>query len=507
MKVVVIGDVSWKGQYHLGDEAMTEAAVSQLQRRGAEVTLVAGTPEVSQGIYGVPCVPIFNFAAEKTRGRRERRISELLEAVRGQQELRSEDQQTVDAVLGADAVVIGGGGNLNSSGAHHVYERLALKRLAEHAGIPLFVSSQTVGPHLLPFDLNLVKEIANYAQVFGARERGTAHMMREVCGSEANIVATFDDALLLEPADRYDDLATRLSLPDKFVVGSFTYHPGNTGLSSEAYYREVAGMLDKVVAISEVEVVLLPHMGVLGATEQDGEANDVFGHNRITHYAESGQIRSLQMISARDLLAVTRRAEFTLSTRYHPLVFGGAVGVPAVGIVTSYYSAQRMRGALRGIGAESFALPFESWPNPFGPKVLAALRDKRDQIAQVFVAGGALQREYQEKWWDQIVHSVETKERPDIADAEYPNQFGWETSEEGDLLAVARASQEQFNKYRMNNHTTIQAYAVRLTRLETEQAHLKALLSRKDEELLRLKEGKRPRLSDFPGIMRRWLRR
>jgi polysaccharide pyruvyl transferase WcaK-like protein len=289
MRVVVIGDVSWNGNYHLGDEAMTEVAIAELRRRGVQVTLVAGDPGISAPFYDVDAVPRFGYRTIYRREPKIRHLEAILAGARGEGEIPAEAVRAVDAVRAADAVVIAGGGNLNSSGMHHIFERLTLKRLAEHFGIPLYVSSQTVGPHLLPEDRELVGEIASYARAFGARERTTAALMREIVGDAGNVVHTLDDAILLEPSRSPEEARELLGLSERYVVGSFTYHAWSTGLSREEYYRKLAVMLDQIVAEQDVDVVLLPHMGKLGDTEDLGQDGDRFGHERIAAYTASGR--------------------------------------------------------------------------------------------------------------------------------------------------------------------------------------------------------------------------
>ena len=507
MKVVVVGDVSWKGRYHLGDEAMTEAAITQLRERGAEVTLVAGEPGISSEFYGVKCVPIFGFVREPSRAAQEDRLKSIVAAVRGERAAGAADASIIEAVRSADAVVIAGGGNLNSTGPHHIYERVALKRVAQVAGIPLFVSSQTVGPHLQPRDREMVQEIAWYARVFGARERGTTALMREICGEKrGRVVHTLDDALLLDPSENRVELRTALNLPARYVLGSFTYHQGSTGIPPEEYYRRVAGILDSIVVAHNIDIVLLPHMGVLGVEKQEGERNDVYGHDRVVHYSQSGRIQSLKMISARELLAVTSEAEFTVSTRYHPVIFGPAVGVPAIGIVTSYYSAQRMRGALANFGMESFALPFETWSSLFGPRLMDAMRDRLEEFVAHAREAGASQRAYQRRWWDSIVANIEGSGEvlsEDIADYE---PLHWMNSAEADLLVVARASQESINMYRMNNHAVVKSHSERLADLARELGDAQLEIEGLRKELADVKHRKRPPGAAIRDKIRSWKR-
>ncbi|WP_053354014.1 polysaccharide pyruvyl transferase family protein [Leucobacter musarum] len=481
--VIVIGDVSWRGRYHLGDEAMTEAAIDQLRAQGLGVTLVAGDPELSAAFYGVPTVPVFGFAKLRTDAAREERADAILAGAHGEAPLEDADAASVRAVLQASAVVIAGGGNMNSSGAHHIYERLVLTRLAAHAGIPVYVSSQTVGPHLLPEHRGLVQEIVQTAAVFGSRERATTALMRELAGDRGVVVQTLDDALLLTPAELTSPVQDRVSLPERYVVGSFTYHAFSTGLSREEYYRALAGMLDDVVESNDVDVILLPHMGVLGPARQSGEDNDEFGHDRIAAWSRTGRVRSLPLVSAREVFGITAGARFSISTRYHPVVFGAALGVPAIGVVTSYYSALRMRGALSQFGMESFAIPFEHW-GLFGPRVLEALRERRDEFAQHSRQVGESQQAYQRSWWAGIAASIVDAGEPLRSDASLPDAFEWSDAADADLLAVARVAQEGTNMYRMNNLFTVDRHE---TGLNQHTRDLEAVAKR----LTQLSEGVR----------------
>ena len=78
----------------------------------------------------------------------------------------------IDAVSGADAVAVAGGGNLASTWPMHVFERAALGAIAERAGRPLVVTGQTLGPRLDPADRELVGALLRSARLRrGARAR------------------------------------------------------------------------------------------------------------------------------------------------------------------------------------------------------------------------------------------------------------------------------------------------------------------------------------------------
>lgn len=505
MQVLVIGDVSWRKRYHLGDEAMTEVAITELQSRGIDVVLAAGDPDVSHQIYGVSTVPIFGFARQRSRAQRDSRLESILASERGAVVPDASDQAIINAVQSSDAVVIAGGGNLNSSGSHHIYERLAIKRLAERVGVPLFVSSQTVGPHLLSEDREMVRELAQYARVFGARESSTAALLREICDGAGTVVQTVDDALLLEKSDVMEapDPGSQTTRP--YVVGSFTYHAWSTGLSREQYYRSLGQILDDISEICDLDVFLLPHLGELGASNQHGMDNDVAGHDRIERYSLSGRVRSLPLCSAREVLRITSGAEFSISTRYHPLVFGAGLGIPAIGLITSYYSSLRMRGALESFGAEALAIPFEYWP-VFGHKVLRELLSRRDEVAKHFKAAGREQRDYLTKWWDGI--AAEILGTGDLFSADVVNFSTIELYPESDmdLLETSRVAQEGTNMYRMNNKFTVDEHAARLVALENHNQTLVTEIARLKAELENVRHRQRPLGADFRDRIQNKLR-
>lgn len=450
MKIIVIGDISGGGNYHLGDEAMSEVAVEQLQARGAEVTIIADRPEISAPLYGVPAVRRFELWREQTRAKKLARMDVIMRAVRGEGDLPEAVRETTEAVRQADAIVVAGGGNLNSHMTeNHLLERLLLARIAQHEQIPMYVSSQTVGPVIVEQDRALLRELACSVRVFGAREASTAALMRELCGDDATIVHTLDDVILMDPVAEAAELRASLELPERYIVASFTMHSGTTGLTREAYYRELATMLDGIIEAHDVNVVLLPHMGKLGENNADREGSDVFGHERIVHYARSSRIRSFDMMRSSHLAAVTEAAQFTLSTRYHPVVFGVGLGVPAVSLVTSYYSAIRMRGALANVGMESLAIPFEAWGELFGTKLLAALDARREALMSHVSGVRETQRSYQSQWWDGIVADAAGSGAVVTADLELPQPFEWADAATQDLMSVVRVGQQKTNLHQL----------------------------------------------------------
>src|SRR5699024_1807137 len=100
--------------------------------------------------YGYRAIARPGFKKAMTRSEREELLALLDKGLYGEATLLDSMQQVIDAVADTDCVIIGGGGNLNDQGEHHIFDRIALSRIANRLGKPVVVSSQTVGPALGP---------------------------------------------------------------------------------------------------------------------------------------------------------------------------------------------------------------------------------------------------------------------------------------------------------------------------------------------------------------------
>lgn len=403
MKIVLIGDIGWPNLYHLGDEAMTEAAIQMLQQRGlSDITLIAGDPAVSSAFYGLPAVPRIGFSGKWSRSRLHSHLSKVTDGLRSSS-LVTPPTDVITAVEQADAVVIAGGGNMNSQHVHHLFERAALARIAKFFGKPLFVSSQTVGPKLKDGDRSLVAEIVEYATLFGARERPTHGLVQELSDDPQKIVHTMDDAILLEPT--LDDRAfvSGLSLGDRYVVGSFASYSRNTGMTEAAYYERIASVLDEISDRLHANVVLAPHAG---SFNREVRKDDMVSHDEILRASHSGRVVSLDMMTARQVIALTETAILSISTRYHPTVFGPGVGTPTTAIAASYYSSVRMRGALTNVGLADYGVPIDVLNDGPYVEMLCDLVARSEEFRQHTTAVVRERRTEQHAWWDAIVAAI-----------------------------------------------------------------------------------------------------
>ncbi|MFF2370073.1 polysaccharide pyruvyl transferase family protein [Agromyces sp. NPDC058110] len=402
MSIVLIGDIGWRNHSHLGDDAMTEAAIAELKARGRDdVVLTAGHPDAATEVYGLPAVPRFGIAGSWDRARAVARVDEIVQTA-------DRDHPTVAAIASADALLIAGGGNLNSRYLHLALDRICAVRLAEKFGVPIFVSSQTVGPIVSDEDRALIMEIPEKATLFGARDSASA---RAVAGA-TGVVRTMDDAVALAPS-------AVAGLPERFVVGSFAPNPEGSGLTAAEYAREIARTLDGLSSSLDAEILLIPHIGSL-LPGTDGVDQRI--HAEIIASSGSGRLRDTGMMSARDAIAYSEQALLSISTRYHPTVFAPMVGTPAIGIALNYYSSIRMRGALENVGLEDFVAPAETWLSG-GVEAMATELVARSDEFSTHMAEVRVTRERElAVWWDALAAGMSGATVPAPPDlAEVPN--------------------------------------------------------------------------------------
>jgi len=391
--VLVIGDIG-QHTYHVGDEAMTIASAAALSEGGAAVTLMtrdvghsaryigaAVHHEAAQHEAGAPYeyLPFFLFPwapAEREltlaalecvltqlhADREHPSIAELsvLPQVQALPEVLHPLAQTVermvefaDAIATMDAVVVSGGGNLNSRYGWLLYERAAAVRAAEHAGVPVYVTGQSLGPVLNPEDAQVLERMLRTARSVTVREHSSLAWCRER-GIDARLsVDDATDYLAASPA-RTLHYAEGVSagqaldeLPEHYVCVTV-----NECTDQQA--QQIARLLDNMWREHGYAPVFLSHFG----DPQNPESGDIQVHQRIAEQlSPSTPAALLPILHADQSITVHCGAAFTLTSRYHPAVFSAAAGIPVLALVPDAFTQMRAGGALRQYGLGEFTLP------------------------------------------------------------------------------------------------------------------------------------------------------
>ena len=396
--MLVIGDIG-QHTYHVGDEAMTIASAAALSEGGAAVTLMtrdvghsaryigaavnheAVNHEAAQHEAGAPYeyLPFLLFPwapaeRELTLAAFECVLTELhadrehpstaelsvLPQVQALPEVLHPLAQTVermvefaDAIAAMDAVVVSGGGNLNSRYGWLLYERAAAVRAAEHAGVPVYVTGQSLGPVLNPEDAQVLERMLRTARSVTVREHSSLAWCRER-GIDARLsVDDATDYLAASPA-RTLHYAEGVSagqaldeLPERYVCVTVNE-------CTEQQAQQLARLLDNMWREHGYAPVFLSHFG----DPQNPESGDIQVHQRIAEQlSPSTPATLLPILHADQSITVHCGAAFTLTSRYHPAVFSAAAGIPVLALVPDAFTQMRVGGALNLYGLGEFTLP------------------------------------------------------------------------------------------------------------------------------------------------------
>lgn len=387
-RVLVIGDIG-QHTYHVGDEAMTIASAQALAEGGAAVTLMTRDVGHSARYIGEPFAQdagapyeylpflLFPWApaereltlaalecilAELHTDRERPSTDELvaLPQVQALPEVLHPLEQTVermvsfaDSIAAMDAVVISGGGNLNSRYGWLLYERAAAVRAAEYAGVPVYVTGQSLGPVLSPEDALVLERMLHTARSVTVRERSSLAWCRER-GIDARL--SVDDATgyavgsPLRTLDHIEGVSAGQvldDLPEHYVCVTI-----NECTDQQA--QQIARLLDGMWREHGYASVFLSHFG----DPQDPHSGDIQAHRRVAEQlSPSTPAILLPILHTDQSIVVHRGAAFTLTSRYHPAVFSAAAGIPVLALVPDAFTQMRVGGALSLYGLGEFTLP------------------------------------------------------------------------------------------------------------------------------------------------------
>ena len=376
--MLVIGDIG-QHTYHVGDEAMTIASAQALSEGGAAVTLMtrdvdhsaryigaAVNHEAAQHEAGAPYeyLPFLLFPwapaereltlaalecilTELHADRERPSVTELvvLPQVQALPEVLHPLAQTVermvefaDSIAAMDAVVVSGGGNLNSRYGWLLYERAAAVRAAKHAGVPVYVTGQSLGPVLNPEDAQVLERMLRTARSVTVREHSSLAWCRErgidarLSVDDATDYLAASPARTLHYAEGVSAGQTLDELPERYVCVTVNE-------CTEQQAQQLARLLDNMWREHGYAPVFLSHYG----DPQDPTSGDIQAHHRIAEQlSPSTPATLLPILHADQSVTVHRGAAFTLTSRYHPAVFSAAAGIPVLALVPDAFTQMRV---------------------------------------------------------------------------------------------------------------------------------------------------------------------
>ena len=334
-RLFVIADVGGPGHFHVGDEAMLEANLERLRRLdpSLEFTVASNEPSDTARRYGVQALRI---PPEDVASPRAGLPDEL-----------------TAALAASCGVVVSGGGNLCSTWPQKIRERVAVGALAHEMGLPIVVLGQTLGPLLSPDERARLGALLRQVAYVGVRERPSAALASELGVPADRLHYQLDDAYSLapRPPERARMAALHLDQDSRPLI-LVTIDPSYGAAPTDGRLVRIAEQLDGLAEATGGRLLFVPHCGGPDAPES------------VSDHAAGRQLarlltRPLPLIdlwTPREIRWLSEQAALVVSTRYHPLVFACAAGVPALGIFSDEYTRVKLRGALAHPGLERWAI-------------------------------------------------------------------------------------------------------------------------------------------------------
>lgn len=401
-RVAVLADVG-QAAYHVGDEAIAHGAVHQLRRRGiTDLLLLTRNREDTRARFGKGIATASTLQFPWPPVDRERYLAEIVAVMDGQRDaLPPHDQvfSLIEALDAVDALLIAGGGNMNSTYGWLLYERAAVAHIAHRLGKPVVISGQTLGPVLSPPDTDVLRDLLSTARLAGLREDASHALAAKICPSHPHLHRCLDDATELPGAS-----PRRTPEPGRFRrrIIAATFSPATGDVPPEEAARAYARLLDRLAMDTSARVLLLPHMAVPGEGDGDERFHAMVASRMVapvTQRSIAGALRTARL---------TTRADLVVTSRYHPVIFGLGGAVPVLAVSPDEYTEVRIGGALRNWGLPGETAALGSLVN--GGRDVDADVDRlvasRAGVAATLRATRPAVTRAHSAWWDQVAAAL-----------------------------------------------------------------------------------------------------
>jgi hypothetical protein len=339
----------------------------------------------------------------------------------------SEDLNALLADVGL--VVIAGGGNLNDLWPDHVSMRLMLCKAANSRGIDVIITGQGLGPFFVDGVVSDVRQMLEIARVIGVRD-SQSYGLCLAWGIPAERIFLGPDDAMWNLSREKDMPSPKLppAVPERFIVASFSEWHGAFA-SPEEHLERCVNLIEDVHAVTSLPVLLLPQEGSLNGLDR---LRDVAFHDRIEHIVGSTVARSLTVLSTTDCRLLIRHSELVVSSRYHPVVFAMAEGVPAVGVVVDDYTHSKISQALGSQGDFGFTIPLPLFRREDARIAVDILWSARVEVGEILTEAERGTHSLQKGWWDHIADLPSPGEDRELL----PGQIGSPRREPSSALSV-----------------------------------------------------------------------
>jgi len=319
-EIVVSG---WYGCGNVGDDALLDAIVAGFRDRlGADTIfhVLTEAPKTTAALYaGDPQIrPFPHYSFTRRTGQ-----IELL--------LRGGIRPYLRTLRNADLFVLGGGGLVqDANGVGNLLRYLDDCLISEWLGTPAMVFGIGVGPLVTARGKWLTRAICSRVSAITARDKDGAQVLRDAGVRNAQLEATADPALLLEPATHsapaVEDLVARMGQESHPIV--ICPRPRTTWTKVqdpawEGLLSELAKFCEEARNRFGARILFIPFMGddcrVIDEVRQRmHNPNEVW---TLDHPPRP-----------RDALRLISHARYVLGMRLHSLIFSASQAVPMISV-------------------------------------------------------------------------------------------------------------------------------------------------------------------------------
>lgn len=459
VKIALVGPIACAGDAESpGGTEVLAAALRMLAESGiTEVAIIAQDPDAMRAQFGLPAVRrTFEDTSGVTSEERETRLRRVIDAARGRiTDIDIDDPvfDLINAIAGADGLVIAADVIPGSLRPSAIYEYAALTELAQLFSRPIFLSAQAIDTALADRHRDLLAETLNRCALVGLGSRQSRSFAQDLLQDSSRLRDTVDDTLFL---DNHTVSAGNPSTPYCAVA----LHQPSGATETNSTVADLARFLDDVVAVTDLDLLLVPGGGS-GATPEEPDSQKQWRARVVSHLEQGARARSVPSRSGVvDTANIVRGASLVISTQSQPLAYAVSGSVPAIGIYRDIPAGESMAAILGAAGQAKYALPSVSVGSGHAALAVDRLWKSRRTVVRTLDGHKSILAKRSRAWWSEVAAILNDVKRPPALVVPFP-------AEEPFPPVLARA----------------------LSALSTWQRHAWAASTRRELDLLVLRES------------------
>jgi polysaccharide pyruvyl transferase WcaK-like protein len=241
----------------------------------------------------------------------------------------------IDALLGADLVVVSGGGDINDTFADYALTLFEILDVAEKHGIPTVLLGQGIGPLSIPALRARAISVLPYVTMIGIREGlMSPGLLRSLNVPSDTFSVTGDDAIEMAHAHRGVEPGSAIGV--NIRVSDYSM------VDSDAI-AECASVLERLSSELKTNMVAVPISFYPDESDMRAVAQLV---------GEGSSISStlVELPAPEDIMDAVSKCRMVITGSYHSAVFALAQGIPAIGVARTQYYRSKFLGLMDQFG-------------------------------------------------------------------------------------------------------------------------------------------------------------